>query len=80
MNAFQTQLNQWAISSTKLTLNPEVLAQLGTAAEIAQQHAKVVDVYTFTYNVDGLQVGGFAALPRATGRLCAAVVWAVFKS
>ena len=58
------QLKNWSLSAERLTLTPGVLEKLADHAPVALANDKLVDIYTFLYDVSGIKVGAFIAIPK----------------
>lgn len=64
MNHLEKQLNQWSVSTSRVTVTPDIAERLGVFSDEARQAETEVDAYTFTYDVTGLKVAGFLVAPK----------------
>lgn len=59
-----TELSDWSQSLKQLALTDEIILKLGSFAEEAKAASAIVDVFLFTYDVNGNAVMGFIVVPK----------------
>lgn len=69
------QLKKWSVSAERLTLTPGVIEKLADHASIAIANEKLVEVYTFLYDVLGQKVSGFIAIPKTQSKPLPVVIF-----
>lgn len=62
------QLKKWSVTTERLTLTPTILEKLADYAQVAVANDKLVDVYTFLYDVSSKKVSGFIVVPKDVKR------------
>ncbi len=62
----QKQLNKWALSTKQLSITTEMANKLGSFLDEAKQNEKTINVFLYTYLIDGKKVTGFIAAPKVS--------------
>lgn len=69
------QLKQWSVTAERLKLTPAIIEKLADYAPAAIDNEKLVEVYTFLYDVDGMKISGFLAVPKHAKRSLPVVIF-----